>query len=684
MADRVISARSADPVLAGTEELAASVRDLTVTFRRGGAEVHAVRGVNLDIRAGEVMALVGESGSGKSVLGMSLLGLPPLSGPPPHSTGSVTVCGVDMVTASERERRRVRANELGAVFQDPMTSLNPTMRIGRQLIETCGSRAEALRLLDAVGVPRAAERMDAFPHELSGGLRQRAMIAMALGGHPRLVVADEPTTALDVSVQAQILELIREICDELGTAVLFITHDLGVAGDIADRVCVLYAGRVAELAKASDVLAAPQHPYSLALLQSRIGLDTDCSAPLHSLPGGPPDPRRPRAGCAFAPRCEFAEPACDSSLPAPESVDGDPGRSTACIRHEQIRGTLLALRPPPAPLAAAVEPPAPGPAGDRVAAVPEDGDRTGVAVRDVHLSYASHGSGAVRRTRLHALRGVSLRVDLGESVAVVGESGCGKSTLLRVIAGLADPDSGSVTLGGRELPQLVFQDAGASLTPWLSVGEILADRLRATVKSAAERRARVAAILESVGLPADLAGVLPAQLSGGQRQRIALARAMIIPPPVLLCDEPTSALDVSLAASVLNLLGRLRAETGTSMIFVTHDLAAARYVADRILVMYLGEIVEEGPAEQVARAPRHPYTEALLSAVPGRGSRIRLTGEPASPTEVPDGCSFHSRCPIAEPGCTTHRLELVTVGATDGSLRCRVRARDEETIREEC
>jgi peptide/nickel transport system ATP-binding protein len=622
-----------------TTEAVARVADLSITFRRGALDIQAVRGVSLEIRRGEILGLVGESGSGKSVLGMSLLGLLP-SDPAPATNGAVTVCGEDMLNGSAGLRRAVRRQHLGAVFQDPMTSLNPTMRVGRQVIEAAGSEDEAVRLLRAVGIPDAARRMASFPHELSGGLRQRVMIAMAIAGRPALVIADEPTTALDVMVQAQVLALLRSLRDEIGCSFLMITHDLGVAAQVADRIAVMYAGRLAELGPTASVLREAAHPYSAALTQSRLSLSSQRGRPLATLPGEVPDPASPPPGCPFQPRCALARDECSATPPEP--VEVAPGHLSACIL-------------PPAEVAAAFGPPPPAPDINMPnEAVPEPpaAGAAAVAARVQGVAKTFRVKSGRRRVGLQALRDVSLHVAEGEAVGIVGESGSGKSTLLRVIAGLEHADRGDITLGPGAGPQMVFQDAGASLTPWLTVGALIGERLRHERLGAAQRRDRVAEALTHVGLPPHVAGARAAQLSGGQRQRVALARATVIPPEVLLCDEPTSALDVSLAAVVLNLVARLRRELGMAVLFVTHDLSVARVVADRIAVMYLGRIVELGPAEQVVAHPQHPYTKALVRAVPDLGvSPAALPGEPASPLDPPPGCAFSPRCPVAEASC---------------------------------
>jgi peptide/nickel transport system ATP-binding protein len=637
-----------------------TVEDLHVSFTRGGQDVRALRGISFELRPGEILGLVGESGSGKSVLGLTLLGLLPQR-PAPTVTGRAVVCGTDMVAATAEETRLVRRAHLGAVFQDPMTSLNPTMRIGAQVVEAAGSTTEAIRLLDAVGVPDPARRLKAYPHELSGGLRQRVMIAMAVAGNPALVIADEPTTALDVTVQAQILELLVTLRDELGSSFILVTHDLGVAAQVADRIAVLYGGRLAEVGPSADLFGAPLHPYAQGLLRSRLVLHTDRARPIRTLPGEPPDPRNHPPGCPFAPRCDHYVAECDGVLPAledvaveAEGVAGDAGHQVACLRLDEI-----------------VAGPGPRADDDAVPWPPVSGigrgNRPAVLIHGVHKRFPI-GSGFKKR-QLQALRGVDLAVNEGEAVALVGESGCGKSTLLRSIAGLQPIDEGSIEFGKGGRPQMVFQDAGASLTPWLTVGEQIEERLRSEGLGRKDRRTRMLDSLTLVGLPHEAAEAKPAQLSGGQRQRVGLARATVVPPEVLLCDEPTSALDVSLAATVLNLIGRLRRELGVAILFVTHDLAAARMVGDRIAVMYLGRIVEIGAADELCAAPVHPYTRALLDTVPEVGRvHVRLKGEPANPLAPPTGCAFHPRCTAAEDSCATATVALDPVDGSAGRM----------------
>ncbi len=644
----VVDASHVPPAASPSPAAVATVTDLHVTFRRNGREVHALRGVSLAVRAGEILGLVGESGSGKSVLGFGMLGLLPASA---RVDGGISVAGSDMVHGDPKALRRVRRLDLGAVFQDPMTSLNPTMRIGKQVAEAAGSADEALRLLTAVGIPDPARRMRAYPHELSGGLRQRVMIAIAIAGNPDLIIADEPTTALDVTVQAQVLRLLLRLRDEIGCGIVFITHDLGVAAQISDRIAVLYAGRIAEVGPAAEVLGSPAHPYTRGLLRSRLTLQTARGERLAAMPGSVPSALSPLPGCAFAPRCAQVTDDCEKSPPDVVSVGA--GRVSACLltpdlssperEPEAVGGSEPVVAQAISPVTAELPP--------------------AVTVTDVTKTFA-----VAPRGKLQALRGVRLQVGHGESVALVGESGSGKSTLLRIMAGLEKATTGSVEVAGEQRPQMVFQDAGASLTPWLSVGELIGERLRGAKLSRAARRDAVIEVLNRVGLPAEVAKSRAGQLSGGQRQRVSLARATVVPPAVLLCDEPTSALDVSLAASVLNLIGDLRRSLDMSVVFVTHDLSVARVVADRIAVMYLGRIVEIGPAEQVIGDPTHPYTRALVDAIPdlGRESRV-LPGEPASPLSPPSGCAFHPRCPIAVEACSGDELDVRLVGKPGGA-----------------
>ncbi len=583
---------------------ALDVRDLHVTFQSPTGDVHALRGASLTIAPGEILGLVGESGSGKSVLGLTALGLLPRD-PPPVLSGTVSLDGEDMVAATETARRARRGAYISAVFQDPMSSLNPSMRVGAQVAEALGTADDdeddtdrVIELLAQTGIPEPAIKARAYPHELSGGLRQRVMIAIALARSPRLIVADEPTTALDVTVQARVLDLLGTAARERGVALLLVTHDLGVAARICDRIAVAYAGRIVEVGRTPQILGRPEHPYTVGLLASRPRLDgLVAGGMLPSLPGTPADPRRPLPGCSFAPRCPRADVGCQA--PVPLAVAGD--RRCECHHVGAVRSW---------PSAAARSPTT----GDASAGLPAAALVLDGVVRE--YARARPHPFAARPRPLRAVDGVSLSLPAGGSLAIVGESGSGKTTLLRMVVGLLEPSAGTVRLGAGAPPQLIFQDAGASLTPWMSIGDQIAERLAALDVPRSERADRVARTLESVGLPADAAASFPGRLSGGQRQRAAIARAIAVPPALLACDEPVSALDVSLAAQVLNLLCDLRARLGIALLFVTHDLAAARAVADEVAVMHRGVVVERGPTDQIFSRPAHGYTRELLAAVP--------------------------------------------------------------------
>lgn len=626
-------------------DLVAELSGVHVTLTRDRNAIPALRGVDLQVRRGEIVGLVGESGSGKSILGLTLLGLlPPESSP--QMVGTATVDGVDMQNSDKAELHELRRQHLGAVFQDPMTSLDPTMRIGAQLIEVAGSTRAAIDLLTEVGFPDPARRLKAYPHELSGGLRQRVTIAIAVAGEPRMIIADEPTTALDVTVQAQILELLSRLRRDLGCSVLFITHDLAVASQVADRIAVLYAGRIAELAPTGTLLREPRHPYTAALLRSRLDIEMDRNRPLPTLDGEPPDPNDLPPGCPFAPRCVFAQPICEKALP---ELSGPADHRDACVRSDELdlRPKEITVEPWVRPV---VEPDAPP------------------VLSASQLVVEARPRGMRRRGGVRILRGVDLEVAAGEAVALVGESGCGKTTLLRAAARLMPFQGGALDLVD-DAPQMVFQDAGATLTPWLTVGEMIEDRVRSTGLSRQQRREQAESVMASVGLPAEALSVRPAQLSGGQRQRVVLARAIIIPPALLLCDEPTSSLDVSVAASVLNLIGRLRRELGMAVLIVTHDLAVARIIADRIAVMYLGQIVEYGSAETVIAHPAHPYTQALIASLPGpETSKLQLAGEPPSLYSPPTGCPFHPRCRYAKEVCPVREPHFVDLEGAPGHV----------------
>ena len=566
------------------------VHDLKVTLHRDGVANRALDGVSFSVARGCITALVGESGSGKSTIGLAMQGLLPPEARPIIG-GSITLDGAEVVGAPAARLRDLRRASVRMVPQNPLSALNPMMRVGVQLREGAAEGQTPTDWLPRVGLTDADRIMAAWPHELSGGQRQRVLIAMAMMSGAPLIIADEPTTALDVTVQAQILQLLRQLARDEGKAVLFITHDLGVASELADRIVVLYGGRVAEEGAADDVLGDPHHPYSRALLAARFDLEADRARPLPVAAGEPPRPGSDQVGCVYAPRCDYAVELCRRTAP-PLRPLGRSGAKVACHRAEETGGARTAL-PQPWPVQMARMDPV-------------------LQLDRVSLTFGVH----------RVLSDLSLTLHKGEAVALVGISGSGKSTILRLAAGLLRPGHGTVSLAGQSRPQMVFQDASSSLTPWLTVGEQLSERLRPQRLPAAVVRDRVARALEQVGLDGQVARALPRELSGGQAQRVAVARAIVVPPDVLLCDEPISAMDVSLAAQTLNLLGRLRRDLDMALLFVTHDLAAARIIADRVIVLAHGRIVEDCAAADLVTLASAAETRALLDATPRLSRRI--------------------------------------------------------------
>ncbi|MFE6686945.1 dipeptide ABC transporter ATP-binding protein [Streptomyces sp. NPDC057743] len=660
------------------------IRDLRVDFDGPHGPAPAVRGVDLTLHRGEVLGLVGESGSGKSTVALAAMGLLPDTA---RTTGSVTLGGTELVGAGDAALSSLRGRRIGMVFQDPLSALTPVHRVGDQIAEAIRTHHDvprahahrrAVELLDLVGIPDPAARATAYPHEFSGGMRQRALIAMAIANEPEVLLADEPTTALDVTVQAQVLDVLRTAQRATGAALLLVSHDLGVIAGMADRVAVLYAGRVVETGPATELFATPRMPYTMGLLGAVPRLDENEGVasgvgegastrlprtPLIPIPGSPPAPRELPAGCAFAPRCPLAEDACRTAEPELLPVGAGPvsgPQHAACIQADRIaeRGlTATDVYPQPTTPAAA-------PASDQ-------GDTSAAVLNVTGLTktYPVFKGGVFRRRvgSVYAVDGVELDLRRGETLGLVGESGSGKSTALMEILGLTAPEGGTVEVLGRDAGsldraarkrlrgevQIVFQDPLSSLDPRLPVGEIIAEPLRAQGAERSHIAARVPELLRLVGLSPEHADRHPHAFSGGQRQRIGIARALSVEPRLLVLDEPVSALDVSVQAGILNLLAELRAALGLSYLFVSHDLSVVRHIADRVSVMYLGRTVEHGPVERVFGAPRHPYTRALLSAVPlpdpvreRRRERILLAGDPPSPTQRPTGCGFRGRCPL--------------------------------------
>ena len=636
------------------------VEGLRTLIGRGPGAVRAVDGVSFRIRRGEAYALVGESGCGKSMTALSILGLVPR--PAARIVeGSVRLDGTDLLRLPERELRAVRGRRIGMVFQEPQTALNPVLsvetQIGEALTRHLGLRGRARRervlaLLREVGIPDPERRLREYPHQLSGGMKQRVVIAMAIACDPELVIADEPTTALDVTLQAQVLELLRRERERRGMALLLITHDLGVVAENADRVAVMYAGEIVEEAPRGRFFREPRHPYTQGLFEA-LPDRRKRARPLAAVPGTVPSLAAPPPGCRFAPRCALADARCRSETPGWTEL-GE-GHRVRCHAVAEGRAAAPAAPPPPC------------------RAMPAAAGAPLLEVRGLAVHFPVR-KGVLRRTVAHvrAVDGLSFALAAGRTLALVGESGCGKTTAGKAVLQLLRPTAGSVRFDGTELTrlrgralrrrrrdmQIVFQDPYASMNPRMLVGDIVAEGIVAQRLAAtrAERERRVAALLEQVGLPADAARRYPHEFSGGQRQRICIARALAVEPRLVVCDEPTSALDVSVQAQILNLLRGLQDRLGLAYLFISHDLAVVSYLAHEIAVMYLGRIVEHGPVDAVLDRPLHPYTEALLAAAPtvdaATGRRtVRLAGEPPSPVRPPPGCHFHARCPHAMPRC---------------------------------
>jgi peptide/nickel transport system ATP-binding protein len=602
---------------AGTGGPELTVEDLSVAIATPAGRLQAVSGVSFSVNAGETLCLVGESGCGKTLTALSVLGLLPTNAT--VNARAVTFRGRDLRTLDARALADLRGDRIAMIFQDPMTALNPVYTIGNQLIETYqrhrgGSArvawARAEYLLERCGVSQPAMRLRQYPHELSGGLRQRMMIAMSLMCEPTLIIADEPTTALDVTIQAQIMALLKDLQHEFGMALVLITHDLGVVAQVADRVAVMYAGEIVETGTAFDIFAEPIHPYTrglLACVPSGYRADT---RRLGTIPGLVPTMIGARRGCSFRNRCGFAIAACaEGSGIAVETRA--PGRDVRCTRSTE--------------LSAAVHLTAAQDAGPK----PETANQKGHALlvcRGVEKSFEV--SGLLRKSHpLRAVDGVDLDVRRGEVLAIVGESGSGKTTLGRMLLGLMQPSDGSILLNDKPLTALdprdiarkvqpVFQDPFASLNPRKTIAQIIAFPLSVQgIGSRAERRDRVTEISQRVGLARRLLDSYPIQMSGGQRQRVAIARALVVQPDLVILDEPTSALDVSIQAQILNLLQDLQERLSLTYVFISHDMGVVRYLADRVAVMYRGRIVEMGAAERIFEAPQHEYTKSLLGAV---------------------------------------------------------------------
>jgi peptide/nickel transport system ATP-binding protein len=645
------------------------VRGLVAELDTPAGIARAVDGLDFDLHAGETMALLGESGCGKSMTAGALMRLLPDVGY--IAGGSVRLAGRELTTLTEAQMRASRGGDMAMIFQEPGTSLNPVLTVVQQIGEVLrthrGLRGNAARvraqvLLEAVGIPDAARRLDEYPFQFSGGMKQRVMIAMALAGEPRLLIADEPTTALDVTIQAQVLDLLVRLQRERGMAVLLITHDLGVVARMAHQVGVMYAGHLIEQAPRAAFFGRPAHPYSQLLFDALPDASRHGRGELATIPGSVPPLTTAFAGCRFAERCPKAWSRCSEE--APRWHDAGDAHSVRCHLYDRAESVRLQNQPVREASAEVTASAAPG--------------SPLLAVRDLKVHFPIR-RGVLQRVvgQVRAVDGVSLDIRAGRTLALVGESGCGKTTVGKAILRLIEPTSGSVNLGGQDVGalsrhalrslrarmQMVFQDPYGSLNPRMCVGDIIGEGMSALRGGVAEGcEAAVQRLMAQVGLRADMADRYPHEFSGGQRQRIAIARALAVQPGLIVCDEPTSALDVSVQAQILNLLGQLQRDLGLAYLFITHNISVVEHLAHDVAVMYLGRIVESGPVGEVLGSPQHPYTQALLSAVPrvDDAQRVaqKLSGDLPSPADPPSGCHFHPRCPIAQSRCRSEAPKL--------------------------
>lgn len=646
------------------------VRNLRTQFFTDEGIVKAVDGISFQVAAGETLGIVGESGSGKTVAALSLMRL--LEEPARIASGQILFQGRDIVKMPLEELRQVRGAGIAMVFQDPMTSLNPVLKIARQLAETMlvhgrlneeQALERSVSLLGRMGITAPERAIDSYPHQFSGGMRQRVMLAMGFSNEPSLLVADEPTTALDVTIQAQILDLIAELNRDFGTAIVLISHDLGVIAGVCSRVIVMYGGEVVEEGPTDKILSDPRHPYTWALINAvpRIDRHVPGEKRLVTIDGTPPDPINFPTGCRFAARCPFRIERCTQH---PELLELMPGRKSRCWVTQE--GQPL---PPPATRKTAPATAQAAPAAEKKVAQPM------LQLRGVVKHFPLPKDTFFGKQRVvHAVDGVDLDVAKGETVGLVGESGCGKSTLARVIARIHVPTAGSIRFDGHEIAeasqseirplrrrmQMVFQDPYASLNPRMTVSQILSEPLRFhdITPSGAPTTARIHELLDVVGLPRKAAGRYPHEFSGGQRQRISIARALSVKPDFIIGDEPISALDVNIQAQIINLMIDLQEKFNLTYLIIAHDLAVVRHISDRIVVLYLGRIAEIASADALFESSLHPYTRYLISAVPipdaeveRSRKRLPLTGEPPSTIEPPSGCRFRTRCPIAKSVC---------------------------------
>ncbi len=665
------------------KDVVIDVRDLFVEFQMKRSTVYPVNGVSYYVKRGEIVGFVGESGSGKSVTQLSTMRL--LAQPQGHIVnGNIMLEGTDVATLKQNgnEIREIRGSKISMIFQEPMSSLNPVLTIGDQITESIllhqkvtkqEARKKAVELLELVRIPDAATRLDNYPHQFSGGMCQRIMIAIAMSCNPDLLIADEATTALDVTIQAQILELLRDIVRKTNTSLIIITHNLGIVARYADRIYVMYGGTVVESGSVFDIFQRPKHPYTVGLLNSIPSLSDPKDRELVPIEGSTTVLTKPLKGCAFYSRCTQRCELCDKLTAIPEMYKVADGHFAACVNKEVQRLQLEG--------------------GKRVIDEHKDAPNI-IEIKDLKMFFPVYSGGVIKKKigDNKALGGINLTIRKGSSIGLVGESGCGKTTLAKCLMRLYKPTSGQIIFGGRDIAQLkeselkdirkkiqfVFQDPYGSLNPRKKIGYIIGQPLTNNhlVSSREEYDKRVDELFGIVGLDPSMKDRYPHELSGGQRQRVGIARALASNPEIIVCDEPVSALDVSIQAQVLNLLEKLQAEFGLTIILIAHDLSVVRHVCDTIAVMYLGQIVEYGSWDKICSEAKHPYTQMLFSAIPipdPEADRQRdfklLKGEIPSVLNVPSGCNFHTRCPYATAECSQAKPELKDI-APDHLCAC--------------